>query len=280
MEPDLIDRYVAELHRSLARSRRTADVVAEVEDHLRESVHRFTMQGLDDMTAQRLTLDRFGDLPVVARAFATDAGGLAMQTSFTRAAGAVGHVAVALWLLTGAAHALDAFAVPDSDSGMYVAVSILAALATIATTVVIAGMLVRSGGVRDLVAVVAIAAMVLATLLMALAPWAWVFTAVPLTGAVLIAARRMRAIGLGRRWSDVCLVLAWPAGVLVALVGEVAAIGPRDLYDNYPWAFQAGITVAVVLFATGLTGVSGRLGSEQPVGGPAVGGLSAPTPGR
>lgn len=266
MAADLIDRYVAELRRNLARNRRSADVVAEVEDHLRESAHRFTKQGLDNTTAQRLTLDRFGDLPVVTRAFATDIGGLAMATPFTRAAGAVGYVAVVLWLLAAAARGLDSFVVPESDSRMYATVSVLAAVATIATAVAIAGMLVRSGGVRGAAPIVALAAMVLATLMMATAPWAWVFTAVPLTAATIIAVWRMRAVGLGQRWTDLSFVLAWPAGVLVTVVGEAIRIGPRDYYGDYPWAFQSGLTFAVLLYCAGLIGASGRLRTEQPDG--------------
>ncbi|MDO8308693.1 MAG: hypothetical protein Q7V58_10110 [Actinomycetota bacterium] len=275
MEPDLIDAYVDELRRSLARNRRAADVVAEVEDHLRESARRLSGHGVDAVTAQRHTIDRFGDLRVVTRAFATDAGGLAMATPFTRAAGAIGYLAVALWLLAAAARGLDYFVVPESDTRMYAAVSVLAALATIATAVTIAGMLVRSGGVRGVAALIALAAMVLAALMMATAPWAWVFTAVPLTAAAIIAVWRMRAVGMGGRWADLSLVLAWPAGVLLTVVGEAIRIGPRDYYGDYPWAFLAGLVVALLLYCAGLVGVSLRLRTEQPVGEAAVAGSPA-----
>lgn len=275
MEPDLIDAYVGELRRSLARNRKAADVLAEVEDHLRESAHRFTMQGCDGTTAQRRTLDRFGDLRVVTRAFATDSGGLAMATPFTRAAGAVGFLAAALWLLTAAARNLDVLVVPESDARMYTAVSVLACLATIATAVAFAGMLVRSGGVRDVLPVVALAALALAALMMALAPWAWIFTAVPLTAAAIIVAWRTRGVGPGRRWSYLCLVLAWPAGVLVAVVGGAVAVGPRDHYGDYPWALQIGLTAAVLAFSAGLVGACARLRAEHSVGHASVAGLPA-----
>jgi hypothetical protein len=117
--------------------------------------------------------------------------------------------------------------------------------------------------------------MVLATLMMATAPWAWVFTAVPLTAAAIIAVWRLRAVGLGGRLTDLSLVVAWPAGALVAIVGEAVKIGPRDYYGDYPWAFQAGLTVAIVLFAAGLAGVSARLRAEQPVGEAVMAGTPA-----
>ncbi|MDP1876358.1 MAG: hypothetical protein Q8M17_02200 [Actinomycetota bacterium] len=275
MEPDLIDAYVDELRRSLARNRRAADVVAEVEDHLRESACRLSGHGVDAVTAQRHTIDRFGDLRVVTRAFATDAGGLAMATPFTRAAGAVGYLAVVLWLLVAATRGLDNFAVPESETRMYAATSVLAAIAAIATSVAIAGMLMRSGGVRGVAPIVALAAMGLAALMMATAPWAWVFTAVPLTAAAIIAVWRMRAVGMGGRWADLSLVLAWPAGVLVTVVGEAIRIGPRDYYGDYPWAFQAGLTVALLLYCAGLVGMCARLRAEQPVSEASVAGIPA-----
>jgi hypothetical protein len=265
MEPDMIDRYLYELGRSLARSRSLEDVLAEAEDHLRESVRHLTSQGVDPATAQRLTLDRFGDLTVVTRAYATNAGGLAMATPFTRGAGTIAYLAAALWLLTGVIGAVWTLTDRDDVTWLYPAVTVLAVLAILATTTVIAGVLIRSGGVRDATAVVALCLMGLSTLMMAVAPWAWVFTAVPLTGAAVIAVRRLASVGLARPWSDVSLMISWPAGVVIVLVGEALRVGPQDSYGDYPWAFFAGFTVAVVAFATGLLGVGARLHGEQPV---------------
>jgi hypothetical protein len=136
-------------------------------------------------------------------------------------------------------------------------------VAIIATTAVVAGMLVRSGGVGDMAAFVALALMVLATLLMAVAPWAWIVTAIPLTGASVVAVRRLASVGLARPWSDWALILAWPAGAAVGLLGDALRIGTLDIYGGYPWAFVAGFSVAVVGFAAGLVGVGARLHGEQ-----------------
>jgi len=263
MEPDLIDRYLRELGRSLPRARSLGDVLAEVEDHLRESVARLTTQGVETTTAQRVTLDRFGDLTVVARAYATNAGGLAMTTPFTRAAGTIAYLSAVLWLLTGVTAAVTTWADAEDGTWSHPAAFVLAALATIATTAVVAGMLVRAGGIGDVLAFVALALMVLATLLMAVAPWAWVVTAVPLTGAAIIAVRRMASVGLARPWSDWALMLAWPAGAAVAFFGDALGLGTQDFYGDYPWAFLAGFSVAVVGFAAGLIGVGARLHNEQ-----------------
>ncbi len=262
MEPDLIDRYLRELGRSLPRTRNLGDVLAEVEDHLRESVARLTTQGVEATTAQRVTLDRFGDLTVVARAYATNAGGLAMTTTFTRAAGTIAYLAAALWLFTGVTGALITQADALDQTWSNPAVNVLVVLAMIATTTVVAGMLVRSGGVGDVPAFAALALMILATLLMAVAPWAWVVTAVPLAGAAIIAVRRLTSVGLGRAWSDWALILAWPAGAAVAFLGDALRLGTLDIYGGYPWAFLAGFSVAVVTFAAALVGVGARLHGE------------------
>lgn len=200
-----------------------------------------------------------------------------MTTTFTRTAGAVAYAAVVLWLLTAAAAAFDQFVGPPSDTRMYAVVSVLAALATAATAIVVAGILVRTGGLGDGDAwsVVALVLMVLATFMMAAAPWAWALTAIPLTGAAIITVWRMRSVGLGRPWSDWSLILAWPAGVLVFIVGELIRVGPQDFYGNYPYAFQAGLTLAVVAYSAGLIGVGRRLRSEQAVGAPTMAGIPA-----
>ena len=264
MEPDLIDRYLVELGKSLARSRGITDVLAEVEDHLRESVEHLTATGVDATTAARLTLDRFGDLDVVARAYATNAGGLAMTTPFTRAAGTIAYVTAAFWLLTGVVAAVTILTDPDDITWLYPAATGLAVLSILATIAVMVGVFVRSGGVGDALPVVALGLMVLAVLLMAVAPWAWVFTAVPITGAAVIAVRRMAAVGLARPWSDWALMLSWPAGAGMVLLLEALRLGPQDSYGDYPWAFLAGFSIAVVGFAAGLVGVGARLHGEQP----------------
>lgn len=188
-----------------------------------------------------------------------------MATPFTRAAGSVAYLAAALWLLTGVVGAVWTLTDRDDVTWLYPAATVLAVVSTLATTAVIAGVLIRSGGVRDVTAVLALCLMGLAALMMAIAPWAWVFTAVPLTGAAIIGVRRLASVGLARAWSDWTLMISWPAGVVIVLVGEALRVGPQDSYGDYPWAFFAGFSVAVVAFATGLLGVGARLHVEQPV---------------
>jgi hypothetical protein len=91
---DLIAVYLAELRCDLRRRRDVEDVVAEVEDHLREVAAWHVERGMDPSTAQRHALGQFGTSTLVARAFEQqDRGrGIAMPTSSTRRSGL-------LWLL-------------------------------------------------------------------------------------------------------------------------------------------------------------------------------------
>ena len=87
-EPDLIADYLRSLRQCLRWRPDAADLIDEAEDHLRLSAERIARECGDPLQAQRITLTRFGDPAVVARAFATATpGGLIMPTPFTRTAG-------------------------------------------------------------------------------------------------------------------------------------------------------------------------------------------------
>ncbi len=74
-EPDLFDRYVAELARALRI--KPADrprILDEVRDHLAEATLRGCQAGLTTRDAQRRAIERFGPPQVVAEQFARQAG--------------------------------------------------------------------------------------------------------------------------------------------------------------------------------------------------------------
>ena len=103
-EPDLIEAYLIHLRGCLRFRRDADDVVAEAEDHVRESVERLCRSGADPITAQRITLERFGDPTVVARGLSVTAhGGIAMPTPFTRAAGTAALASALAWALAAVA---------------------------------------------------------------------------------------------------------------------------------------------------------------------------------
>jgi hypothetical protein len=88
-QPQLIDRYLAALQDNLGQAPDAGDILAEVEDHLRETATRYRHDGLDPHGAEARALEAFGSPRLVARAFADASGtkGLAMPTIFTRRAG-------------------------------------------------------------------------------------------------------------------------------------------------------------------------------------------------
>lgn len=111
-EHDLIDAYLAELRRSLRRRSDVDDVVAEVEDHLREVVAGHVRAGMSPDTAARHALGQFGTTEIVRRAFdANPKGGAAMPTTITRIAGLcamLGGAIIAIAFAIGSVTELDA----------------------------------------------------------------------------------------------------------------------------------------------------------------------------
>lgn len=84
----LIASYLDELRANLPRTTDLDDVLAEVEDHLREVVAAHVRCGMDEQTAERHALGQFGSAEIVTRAFAAaQRGGIAMPTPVTRFAG-------------------------------------------------------------------------------------------------------------------------------------------------------------------------------------------------
>lgn len=265
-EPDLIDRYLIELRRSLGRRRDVLDLLAEVEDHLREAVERLEHEGSEAHHAQRATLDRFGDSVVVARAFAvTSSGGIAMPTTFTRAAGAVAGVAAAAWLVSVLAGLWqNEFFVSPWSQDRYWVWTVTAVLASIASGLVLAGMLARTGS-RGLSAVIAFTLLSLGGLMAGLATWGFVAWGVLLSLAFLPAVLSARAVAGRSAPSDWLLVLSWPTGSVLVVVLEALRVGPIDGYGDYPLAFAIGYVVAALSMASGLVGVGRWLRSEEAV---------------
>ena len=69
MSEDFIAQYLAELRASLRASPdRIADILAEAEDHLRESMAAYRAAGMTKQEAQEAAIAAFGSVPTVARA--------------------------------------------------------------------------------------------------------------------------------------------------------------------------------------------------------------------
>lgn len=262
-EPDLIERYLAELGRSLRGRPDVVDLLAEVEDHLRETADRLCHAGTDSHDAQCTTLDRFGESTVVARAYAVNlSGGLAMPTKFTRTAGAIALVTAALWSLAAIVKWWESelFAAwTQARSWVFTVVVVLAALGTV---VVLAGIVVRTGKGHSLSA----AALVLgglAVVAFGVMPWAFALWGLLLTAAFLVALPALHSVTEGRGIADWALVAAWPAGLGVMWLLSALRVGPVDEYGDHQVAFVAGFGTSAVLMTIGLISVGRRLLAEQ-----------------
>jgi hypothetical protein len=263
----LIDRYLAELRRTLARHRDVGDIVDEVADHLHTGAQRWRSRGIDDRTAERRTLDAFGDPALVARVYASERhGGFAMPTRFTRIAGTLLVVAGATWIVSFVLILSSSLAERTRPwDGLPVVLYQLGALAllggALAMAVGLTGVWVRHrrGGPLALLALALLGAGVLATsIAWAIGLW------VPLVGAggALLAVWLLRHDMAPR-------AAAWQVGVGGALAGGgtlvLIKVGRIDGIDT-PWL--ALLFVGLTAYAAGIVGIGRWLRSEQPLDDP------------
>jgi hypothetical protein len=262
-EPDLIEAYLSHLHRCLRFRHDADDVVAEAEDHVREAVERLCRSGADPIAAQRITLERFGDPMVVARALSVTAhGGIAMPTAFTRAAGTAALVSALAWIL--AAVALVVSNLGGWSESLYVLFAIPVVVAAVTTVVALAGLLSRAGGRRDFGTIVGLVLAFSAAVMMVLA-WAWLVWTMLIAAAALIAVLKARSALVGAGATDWLLVAAWPAALATFLIADRMRLGDVDTYGDYPGAALAGFLVGTALFVGGLVPLGRWLRSEEVV---------------
>ncbi len=266
-EADLITGYLAALRDSLAGRSDVDDLVSEVEDHLYCASHGLQLRGLAAESAQLEVLHRFGDATLVARSLvSTPAGGIAMPTHLTRAAGTFAIVAAVAWLIA-APTALIGVRSGEGDVPYYM-LALVVFSASACTTVALHGLLRRSGGGRDAVTLVATLLAILGTLMLGVVIWAWIIGVGLLTIAALISVLRLRSARVGSTLGGVLLVAAWPVGIAIALLLDGLRVGPIDSYGDAHLAQLIGFAVGCIAFSAGLF-VCGRwLRGERAVEAP------------
>lgn len=263
-EPDLIEAYLSHLHRCLRFRHDADDVVAEAEDHVREAVERLCRSGADPIAAQRITLERFGDPVVVARALSVTAhGGIAMPTAFTRAAGTAALGSALAWVL--AAVALVVSNLGGWTESLYILFAIPVVVAAVTTVVALAGLLFRAGGRRDFGTIVGLVLAGAAAVMMLLTAWAWLVWTMLIAAAALIAVLKARSALVGAGATDWLLVAAWPAALATFLIADRMRLGDVDTYGDYPGAVLAGFLVGTALFVGGLVPLGRWMRSEEVV---------------
>ena len=263
-EPDLIDAYVASLRRHVRSRSDVEDVVAEVEDHLRQTATVISSGGIPERAAQREALTRFGDPRIINQAFAaTPSGGIVMPTRFSRLAGATAFVAAGLWVGAAVLWSLSSGLFAPFSEERFVIAMVAISAATLASVVVVAGILARSGWPSETVLAFLFGGG--AFLVLTVMPWTWPITGLLLGAAFLVVVLlsiRMTGRRLRLQWA---LVAAWPLGFLVFGVLTAAELGPVDEWGDYPLANGVGFAVAAGLMVVGLTAIGSWLVAERSV---------------
>lgn len=262
-ESDLIDGYVANLRGRLRRRPDADDVLDEVRDHLREAVAGLRAAGVDEAEAQRRVLCRFGDPELIGRVLsAPTSGGVVMPSTFTRSAGAVAILATGLWAAAAVLKWWESGLFAPWDQQRYVVFSVIVAAASIASVVVMAGVLARAGWPSP---TTPIAFVLAAGALVGLigVPWMWPVLGLLLGGAYLItlvaAARTTGRRGL-LAWASAA---AWPAGFLTFALLSAIGVGPVDEYGGYPLSLALGFTVAAAGMVVGSLDIGRWLVTER-----------------
>jgi hypothetical protein len=211
VDGDLIVAYLVELGHGLPGRQDVDDVLAEVEDHLRQKASQLEASGLDPDAAQREAVEAFGDPVVVARAFTTvpTVPG-AVATRFTRFSGVVAIAAGLAWVSLVGTIVFFAMMIVSAS-----AIRTFAIGAVVLTVVALVGSVRRAGGFRNVVIGVVfgcVAALAL-PLAASLSPWTANAGYLSLLGVVtvltIVAVRGSRTRQFGRGWWAFVFQGAW-----------------------------------------------------------------------
>ena len=263
----LIDGYLDVMRREINWRRDLDDVVSEMEDHLYTSVEYLVARGHEPDTAQRATLDRFGEPTVLAAVYAsTPTGGLAVPTSGTQRAGTISIVAGALWLLAATVYMLSRINDIRGGDGWqtYYAIFFATILGASLLTVLVMwlGIHKRSGGLGVLGYVgLAVTGLGVVSTLLAWAVFLWM--AILAVGLAVFGIAVLRA-GVAPTWSTVFVSTGFTIGFAAFVALNALELGPTDSFGDHPIAWGISGTIGMVIVAIGLVGWGTWLKSEEP----------------
>jgi hypothetical protein len=258
----LIDGYLDTMRSEMRWRRDLDDVVYEMEDHLYSAVEHLVTRGTEPDSAQRTTLDRFGEPKVLAAVYAsTSNGGIAVPTRTTRRAGTFAFIAAGAWLAAAGAFVLET-TFTDQWQVYYGAFSALILGGGVFTLLAMLGVGKRLGGLGPVGAI----ALTIAGLGVAASLVAW---AVPfwmgLQGiGYLVFASAVRSRDTAPRPSTLAVASGFIIGTAVFVVANFAKIGWTDSYGDYPLAWAIGAATGLLILGGGLIGWGTWLRSEQP----------------
>ena len=258
----LIDGYLDTMRNEMRWRRDLDDVVYEMEDHLYSTVEALVTRGSAPESAQRTTLDRFGEPKVLAAVYAsTNNGGLAVPTRTTRRAGTFAFIAAGAWLAAAGAFALETI-FADQWQVYYGVFSALILVGGVFTFLTMVGLGKRLGGLGA----VGIVALAIAGLGVTASLVAW---AIPLWMGLqgigyLIFASAVRSRDTAPRPSTLAVATGFIIGVAVFIFANLAKVGWTDSYGDYPLAWAIGTATGLLILGSGLIGWGTWLRSEEP----------------
>jgi hypothetical protein len=263
----LIDGYLDVMRSEIHWRRDLDDVVSEMEDHLYTSVECLVARGHEPDSAQRTTLDRFGEPTVLAAVYAsTPTGGLAVPTQGTQRAGIISIVAGGFWLAAAAVYLLSRINDIQGGDGWQTYYAIFSA--TILGASLLTGLAMwlgihkRSGGLGVLGNVgLAVTGLGVAATLVAWAVFLWM----PLLaiGLAILGVAALRA-GVAPTWPTVLVATGFIIGVIGFVSLNALELGPADSFGDYPLAWGISTTLGMGFVAAGLLGWGSWLRSEEP----------------
>jgi hypothetical protein len=261
-QPELIDRYLVALQDGLGQAPDADDILAEVEDHLRETATGYRHHGLDPEGAETRTLETFGSPRLVARAFADARGtkGLAMPTTATRRAG-LAAIASPLLLLAGVLVArAEEWTTASWTSNWYVAGNSFILAALVLLLVGMVGIRARHGGALGTLGLVGFILVGLGTfVVLAQFSWALLLWLVPIgIGCALFGVAIIRARLLSR-----AAAALYGSGLLITTMLVLSQqFAGQDANETPLWPYGL---IGIVLFGIGLTWLGWQLRAERPV---------------
>lgn len=260
----LIDGYLDTMRTQIRWRRDLDDLVSEMEDHLYSTVENLLATGVEPKTAQRTTLDRFGEPKVLAAVYASNnSGGIAVPTTNTVRAGTFALVAAAAWLVAAAAVVVGDWASDDWQVG-YLAFSASALVAGLLGILAMVGVGKRHGGL-GIAGMVGLAIVGLGVALAAIAAWALpLWMGIQGVGMLVFGVAAFNR-GIAPKWSTAFVSSGFIIGVITFIVATAAELGDRDEWGDYPQAWELSMVVGAAIVAAGLIGWGLWLRNEEPV---------------
>ena len=239
-----IEEYLRVLRRKLRWRSDVADLMGEVEDHIRLAADRLIENGGDRAAAEAIAVARFGDPDLVGRLLAIPPPDRLSRWGRLRARSAM--VGAAGWLVTLSIYLAQAL--HDPWELTHFQIWCMAAGMTLAMT---AASLLAPLDPRLFTPALFLTGLALARQLDASTGWQWW-----ITGTVVGLLALGGVLRRGNRFVSLLLILAWPLAFGIQEAGKSLLLGPLDSWGEPIYTPLIAYAVGAALSAIGLFAVA------------------------